>query len=76
MRILVVEDEKKIAGFIRRGLKEENYSVDIAYDGEEGHFLAKTNEYDLIILDLMLPKLDGLTLCRKLRNRIMYIFQE
>ena len=67
MRILVVEDEKKIAGFIRRGLKEENYSVDIAYDGEEGHFLAKTNEYDLIILDLMLPKLDGLTLCRKLR---------
>ncbi|MDP2940766.1 MAG: response regulator transcription factor [Candidatus Omnitrophota bacterium] len=67
MRVLIVEDEKKIADFIRRGLKEEDYSVDVAYDGEEGHFLAKTNEYDLIILDLMLPKLDGLTLCRRLR---------
>ncbi len=67
MRVLIVEDEKKIADFIRRGLKEEDYSVDVAYDGEEGHFLAKTNEYDLIILDLMLPKLDGLSLCRRLR---------
>src|SRR3989338_10214046 len=67
MRILVVEDEKKIADFIKRGLKEEGYAVDAAYDGEEGGFLAKTNQYDLIILDLMLPKIDGLTLCRKLR---------
>ena len=67
MRILVVEDEKKVAGFIRRGLKEEGYSVDAAYDGEEGHFLAATNEYDLIILDLMLPKIDGVTLCKKIR---------
>lgn len=68
MRILVIEDEKKITDFIKRGLKEEGYSVDVAYDGEEGHFLATTNEYDLIILDLMLPKIDGLTLCRKLRE--------
>jgi len=68
MRILVVEDEKKIADFIRRGLKEESYAVDTAYDGEEGLFLAKTNDYDLILLDLMLPKLDGLTLCRKLKE--------
>ncbi len=68
MRILVVEDEKKIAGFIKRGLKEEGYSVDLAYDGEEGHFLASTQGYDLIILDLMLPKIDGISLCRKLKQ--------
>ncbi len=68
MRILVVEDEKKIADFIRRGLKEEGYAVDMAPDGEEGLFLAKTNDYDLVLLDLMLPKLDGLTLCRKLKG--------
>jgi len=68
MRILIIEDEKKIADFIKRGLKEEGYAVDVAYNGEEGHFLATTNEYDLIILDLMLPKLDGISLCRKLRE--------
>lgn len=68
MRILVVEDERKIAEFIRRGLKEEGYSVDVAYDGEQGYHLARINEYDLIILDLMLPKIDGLTLCRQLRQ--------
>lgn len=68
MRILVIEDEKKIADFIRRGLKEEGYAVDIAYDGEQGHFLAKTSDYDLILLDLMLPKIDGLTLCKKLKK--------
>jgi heavy metal response regulator len=68
VRILVIEDENKIASFIKRGLKEEGYSVDIARDGEEGHFLAATQEYDLIILDLMLPKIDGLSLCRKLRE--------
>ena len=68
MRILVVEDEKKIADFIKRGLKEEGYAVDTSNDGENGFFLAKTNEYDLIILDLMLPKLDGITVCKKLRD--------
>ncbi len=68
MRILVIEDEEKIAKFIKRGLKEEGYAVDIASDGEEGHFMVSTNEYDLIVLDLMLPKMDGLTLCRKLRK--------
>ncbi len=68
MRILVVEDEKKIADFIKRGLKEEGYAVDVAYDGEEGHFLAKTNNYDLILLDLMLPKMDGITLCKTLKE--------
>ena len=68
MRILIVEDEKKIADFIKRGLKEEGYSADIAQDGEKGHFLATTETYDLIVLDIMLPGMDGITLCKKLRN--------
>ena len=68
MRILVIEDEKKIADFIKRGLKEEGYAVDTARDGEEGYFLAKTNDYDLIVLDIMLPKMDGISLCRKMRE--------
>jgi heavy metal response regulator len=68
MRILVIEDEAKIAQFIKRGLKEEGYAVDVAQDGEEGHFHLSSNEYDIIILDLMLPKKDGMTLCRELRK--------
>ena len=68
MRILVIEDEKKIADFIRRGLKEEGYATDVAYDGENGYFLAKTNDYDLILLDLMLPKIDGVTVCKRLKE--------
>lgn len=68
MRILVVEDEKKIADFIKRGLKEEGYAVDVAYDGQEGRLLAKTNPYDLILLDLMLPKIDGLSLCKQMKS--------
>jgi len=68
MRILVVEDEKKIADFIKRGLKEEGYAVDSAYDGEQGLFLVKTNVYDLVLLDLMLPKLDGQSLFKEMRK--------
>lgn len=68
MRILVIEDEKKIADFIKRGLKEEGYAVDVASDGENGLFLAKTNDYDIVLLDLMLPKLDGISVCRTLRE--------
>ena len=68
MRILVIEDEVKIAQFVKRGLKEEGYAVDVANDGEEGHFMLSSNEYDAIILDLMLTKIDGLTLCRTLRK--------
>jgi heavy metal response regulator len=68
MRILVIEDERKIASFIKRGLREEGYTVDTAFDGEEGYRLTAENEYDLIILDVMLPKRDGLTLCRQLRQ--------
>ncbi len=68
MHILIIEDEKKVADFIKRGLKEEGYAVDMASDGEEGHFMATTNPYDVILLDIMLPKIDGITLCRKLRD--------
>jgi DNA-binding response OmpR family regulator len=60
MRILIVEDEKKVAAFIKKGLEEETYAVDVAYDGEEGLYLGMENQYDLIILDLMLPVIDGL----------------
>jgi heavy metal response regulator len=68
MRILVIEDEKKVAEFIKNGLIEEGYAVDTAHDGEAGHFLAATNEYDAILLDILLPKMDGITLCTKLRT--------
>jgi len=68
MRILVVEDEKKIAAFIKRGLKEEGYAVDVAADGEEGYHLITENDYDLILLDLLLPKRDGISLCRQIRQ--------
>lgn len=69
MRILLVEDQRKIADFIVRGLKEQRYAVDVAYDGEAGLRCAETNVYDLIILDIMLPKKDGITLCRELRAK-------
>ena len=69
MKILVVEDEKRIASFIERGLKEEKYAVDVAYDGEEGAYLADINTYDLMVLDIMLPKKDGVAICRDLRQK-------
>lgn len=68
VRILVVEDERRLAQIIKRGLVEGGYAVDLAFDGEEGKFLAESEDYDLIILDLMLPKIDGLEICRKLRS--------
>ncbi len=69
MRILLVEDEKKVASFIERGLKEEHYAVDVAADGAEGLFLAEVNQYDLIILDIMLPDRSGMLVCRELREK-------
>lgn len=69
MKILLVEDEKKIANFIERGLKEERYVVDVAYDGEGALYLAGINQYDLIILDLMLPRMDGISVCEELRSK-------
>jgi heavy metal response regulator len=68
MRILVVEDEEKVASFIRKGLMEEHYAVDVALDGEEGLSMAQLSPYDLLILDLMLPKLDGYRLLQRLRS--------
>ncbi len=68
MRVLIVEDEKKMASFLERGLKEEGYVVDVAYDGEQGWEYAVTNEYDVLILDWMLPKMSGVDLCKKIRE--------
>ena len=68
MRVLIVEDEKRIASFIQRGLKEERYAVDLAPDGEQGLYLAGINSYDLIILDIMLPGRDGIAVCQELRR--------
>ncbi|MBI3996061.1 MAG: response regulator transcription factor [Candidatus Omnitrophica bacterium] len=67
MRILVVEDDARIASFIRRGLREEQYTVDVAADGDAGLFMAQTNDYDLILLDVLLPKRSGLEVLRALR---------
>jgi heavy metal response regulator len=67
MRLLVVEDEKKVASFIKKGLEEEHYAVDLAYDGNEGLYLAENNEYDLVILDVMLPKKSGIEVLKSLR---------
>ena len=69
MRILVVEDEKRLAEVIKKGLVEEGYSVDVAYDGAEGQYMAENASYDLVILDIMLPKKDGVTICQELRTR-------
>ncbi len=68
MRVLVVEDEKHIASFIKQGLKEEGYAVDVAHDGQEGYFLAGTEKYDVIVLDIMIPKMDGINVCKSLRQ--------
>jgi DNA-binding response OmpR family regulator len=68
MKILVVEDEKKVAGFIKRGLEEDEYSVTVVHDGVEGLKQALAGEYSLVILDLMLPKKDGLAVIKELRE--------
>src|SRR3989304_10098478 len=68
VRILVVEDEHKIANSIKKGLEQESFAVDVAYDGEEGFDLASSEEYGVIILDLMLPGMDGVAICKKLRE--------
>lgn len=73
MRILLVEDEKKMASFIERGLKEEGYAVDTASDGEQGWEYVSTNDYDLAILDWMLPKMSGVALCAKIREKSLRI---
>ncbi|MDD4136113.1 MAG: response regulator transcription factor [Candidatus Shapirobacteria bacterium] len=73
MKILIVEDEHLIATAIKKGLEQEHYIVDIAYDGEKGFDLASSGDYDLILLDLMLPKIDGIEVCRQLRQQQIHI---
>ena len=68
MKILLVEDEPKVAAFIKKGLEEQSYDVDQAFDGFFGRKLALENEYDLIILDVILPHLSGLEVCREIRK--------
>ena len=69
MRILVVEDEKKVASFLKKGLEEEYFAVDCAYDGEEALYMVEANDYDLVILDIMLPKIDGLEVLKGVRSK-------
>jgi heavy metal response regulator len=69
MRILVIEDEKKVASFIKRGLEAASYSVDVEYDGAAGLNRLLKSDYDLVILDVMLPGIDGLSLIKKIRQR-------
>jgi heavy metal response regulator len=69
MHILVVEDERKVASFIKRGLEAANYSVDVEHDGEAGLNRLLKGDYDLVILDVMLPKVDGLSLMKQIRQR-------
>lgn len=73
MRILVVEDEDKMAKALRKGLEADQFSVSVAHTGEEGFFLASTETYDLIILDLMLPERDGMEVLAALRQRNVFV---
>ncbi len=68
MRLLIVEDDKKVGAFLERGLKEENYAVDVCRNGPDALYLAQVNPYDVIILDIMLPGKDGFSVCRELRE--------
>jgi DNA-binding response OmpR family regulator len=69
MRILLIEDDKRLAKFMGKGLTEEQYSVDMVHDGMDGVLWATTYDYDLIVLDIMLPKKDGITVCKEIRNK-------
>lgn len=69
MKVLIVEDEHKIAASLKKGLEQESFVADVSYNGEEGFDLASTEEYDVIILDVMLPKMTGFEICRKLREQ-------
>ena len=69
MRILVADDDRRLTSIVKRGLMEETYAVDVAYDGEESEYFAEVNPYDLIILDIMMPKKDGIEVCQELRAK-------
>lgn len=68
MKVLIVEDEHRIATTIKKGLEQERFVVDVAFDGEDGFDLASTEEYDVIVLDLMLPGMNGIAICKELRK--------
>jgi DNA-binding response OmpR family regulator len=68
MKVLLVEDHKPLARAVKQGLEEDGFAVDLAFDGEEGHYKATTASYDVIVLDLMLPKVDGLSLLQRWRK--------
>ncbi len=69
MKILIIEDEERLASLLKRGLEENSFAVDISFDGEEGLYMAETFPYDVIILDVMLPLIDGFTLLERLRGK-------
>ena len=71
MRILIVEDEKKLAAYIKKGLEENHFAVDVSYDGEEGLFTLNSSEYDLVILDILLPGKNGLEILKEARKNGM-----
>jgi DNA-binding response OmpR family regulator len=69
MKILLIEDDIKIINFLKKGLTEEGYSVDVAQNGEDGIYLASVNSYDIVLLDIMLPTIDGFEVCKNLKNQ-------
>lgn len=69
MRVLIVEDEPKLAAFVKQGLEEENYDVEVAYDGQIGKRLASQNNFDVILMDVIMPYTNGLQLCKELRDK-------
>ncbi|AXB45293.1 DNA-binding response regulator [Prauserella coralliicola] len=73
VRVLVVEDEPKMAGLLRRGLVEEGYAVDVATDGADGFGAAVSRDYDAVVLDVMLPRLSGFEMCRRLRRQQVWV---
>ena len=73
MKILIIEDEHKISSFLKKGLKSEGFTAEAANDGEEGLFMAQEGSFDLIILDIKLPKLDGISVCQKIRQKGMTV---
>lgn len=68
MKILIIEDDEKIVNFLKKGLEEESYTIDYSFNGDDGIYLASVNNYDLILLDIMLPVKDGIEVCRSLRS--------
>src|SRR6267143_1924560 len=68
MRVLIVEDEKRVAASVRRGLEAEGFAVDVAATGTDGHWMATESSYDVIVLDILLPGMNGYEVCRKLRE--------